>query len=109
MMPISQELLRVYETGDTIVVGFGEGDVPEYLDIAQMRDEIIELLQLHQASAIAFDLTGVMHVPSVMLGLLASLKKSGYPVHLYNPCRNVRSVLGVTGLDRLYQLHDLVA
>lgn len=108
-MPISQELLRVYETGDTIVVGFGEGEVPEYLDIAQMRDEIVELLRSHQANSIAFDLAGVPHVPSVMLGLLASLKTAGYSVHLYNPSRNVRSVLEVTRLNRLFQLHDLVA
>ncbi len=106
-MPIAQELIRVYETGETTVIGFGDGEMPDQIDIPAMRDEIVELLKQHQSTGIAVDLTGVPYVPSAMLGLLASLKKSGYDVHLYNPSQNVRRVLEVTRLNRLFQLHDL--
>lgn len=108
-MPIPQEILRVYETGETTVLGFGTGQLPEYLDIEETRDEIVEFLKRERSASVAFDVTGVAHVPSAMLGLWASLRRAGYPVHIYNPSRNVRAILEVTRLCRLFQLHDLVA
>ena len=56
----------------------------------------------------AFDLTGVRLVPSGLLGLLASLKKLGIEVHLYNPSNDVREVLEITRLDKLFKIHELV-
>ena len=47
------------------------------------------------------------YIPSGMLGLLASLKKLGVQVHLYNPSGDVREVLEVTHLDQLFKIHDL--
>jgi len=108
-MPIHHEVLRVYETGPRTVVGFGAAMLPDQIDVAECRDEIMALLELHNCKQLAFDLTGVRHVPSSMLGLLASLKKLGIQVHLHNPSRELREVLEVTHLDRLFKLHDRAA
>ncbi|RPI74116.1 MAG: anti-sigma factor antagonist [Planctomycetaceae bacterium] len=105
-MPISQHILRVYETGPTTVVGFGDGELPDDIDIAELRDDIIEMLRQHSATRIAFDLTGTEFVPSVILGLLASLRKAGFDVLLCNPSVNVRTVLEVTRLDRLFEVQN---
>lgn len=107
-MPIRHELLRVYETGPLTVVGFGGDVLPDQIDLVECRDEIVELLKLHDCKDLAFDLTGVRYIPSGMLGLLASLKKLNIQVHLYNPSGDVREVLEVTHLDRLFKIHDLV-
>ena len=107
LMPISQDLLRVYETGETTVVGFGEAEMPDSLDIAQMRDEIVDMLRQNQSQAIAINLGGVNHVPSAMLGLFASIRQAGFAVHLHNLSRNVRSLLEVTRLNTLFHIHDL--
>lgn len=109
LMPISQDLLRVYETGETTVVGFGEAEMPDSLDIAQMRDEIVAMLRQNQSQAIAINLGGVNHVPSAMLGLFASIRQAGFAVHLHNPSRNVKSLLEVTRLNTLFHVHDLGA
>jgi anti-anti-sigma factor len=106
-VPIRHEVLRVYETGALTVVGFGSDDLPDHIDLAECREEIIELLTLHDCKELAFDLTGVRYIPSGMLGLLASLKRLGIQVHLYNPSGDVREVLEVTHLDRLFKIHDL--
>lgn len=106
-MPISQDILRVYETGPTTIVGFGDGEIPDYIDIGGFRDEIIELLRQHSATKITFDLTGTPFVPSAILGLFASLRNAGYEVALYNPSVHVRSVLEVTRLNRLFQLQTV--
>jgi anti-anti-sigma factor len=108
-VPIHHEVLRVYEAGGPLtVVGFGTGVLPDQIDLAECREEIIELLELHDCKDLAFDLTGVRYVPSGMLGLLASLHRRGIQVHLYNPSVDVREVLEVTHLDRLFKIHDLV-
>lgn len=107
-MPIHHDVLRVYETGPLTVVGFGSGELPDHLDLAGYREEIVELLTLHDCKDLAFDLTGVKYVPSGMLGLLASLTRLGIKVHLYNPSSDVREVLKITRLDQLFKLHELV-
>jgi anti-anti-sigma regulatory factor len=43
-----------------------------------------------------------------MLGLLASLKRMDINVHLYNPSSDVREVLEITRLNRLFEIHELV-
>lgn len=106
-MPIRHEVLRVYETGPLTVVGFGSDELPDHIDLAECREEIVELLKLHDCQELAFDLTGVRYIPSGMLGLLASLRKLGVQVHLYNPSSDVREVLQVTHLDQLFKIHDL--
>lgn len=107
-MPIHHDVLRVYETGALTVVGFGTGELPDQIDLAECRDEIVELLTLHDCKDLAFDLTGVRYVPSGMLGLLASLTRLGIKVHLYNPSHDVREVLRITRLDQLFELRELV-
>ena len=72
-MPTDHHVLRVYETGPLTVVGFGGAEVLDQIDLVECREEILELLQLHECKTLAFDLTGVRYVPSGMLGLLASL------------------------------------
>lgn len=108
-MPIHHEVLRVYETGPRTVVGFGGAVLPDHLDVVECREEIMALLEMHNCKELAFDLTGIQYVPSSMLGLLASLKRLGIQVHLHNPSKEVREVLEITHLDRLFKLHDKAA
>jgi anti-anti-sigma regulatory factor len=55
----------------------------------------------------AFDLTRVRLVPSGLLGLLASIRKQGVEVHLYNPSDDIREVLEITKLDEVLQMHTV--
>src|SRR5258708_6241962 len=107
-MPIRHEVLRVYETGPLTVLGFGEAAVLDQNDVAECREEIRELMRLHDCKALAFDLMKVQYIPSVMLGLLASLTRMGIDVHLYNISAEVRDVLDVTQLGSLFRIHEHV-
>jgi anti-sigma B factor antagonist len=105
MQTISE--LEVYEAGELTVIGFGGREVLDHLNLAECRDEIAELIRVHHCSTLAFDLTGVRLLPSGMLGLLASVKRQGVEVHLYNPSEDIREVLEITKLDKLFELHEL--
>ncbi|MSR56611.1 MAG: anti-sigma factor antagonist [Planctomycetaceae bacterium] len=107
-VPTHHNVLRVYETGPLTVVGFGGSEILDQINLGECRAEILELLKLHDCKVLAFDLTGVRYVPSGMLGLLASLKRQGIEVHLYNPSSDVREVLEITRLDHLFKVHELV-
>ena len=104
-MPTRHDVLRVYESGTLTVIGFGDA-VIDQADVAECREEIRELVKLHGCQVLAFDLTDVEYIPSVMLGLMASLTRTGLEVHLYNIAPDVREVLETTRLASLFTIHE---
>ena len=105
MQTISE--LEVYEAGELTVIGFGGREVFDHLNLAECRHEVAELIRTNGCSTLAFDLTGVRLLPSGLLGVLASVKRQGVEVHLYNPSEDIREVLEITKLDKLFQMHKL--
>lgn len=104
-MPIRHEILRVYETDPAVVIGFGTAALAPS-QIEECREEIAELLRLHNGKALAIDLSDVQYIPSVILGMLASLTRLGTEVHLYNVSPEVREVLKVTRIGSLFRVHE---
>lgn len=105
MQTISE--LEVYEAGELTVIGFGGREVLDHLNLVECRDEVAELIRNHGCSTLAFDLTGVRLIPSGLLGLLVSIHRQGVEVHLYNPSEDIREVLELAKLDKMFHLHEL--
>lgn len=97
--------LKVYEAGELTVIGFGGAEILDDVNLAQCRDEIAELIRVHGCRTLAFDLTGVLLVPSGLLGVLASVKRLRVEIHLYNASEDIREVLEITKLDKTFHLH----
>lgn len=106
-MASASDFLRVFESGETTVVGFHGATVPDQLDIEAVRQDLGALLRQNGSTSIAFNLSNVSFLPSAVLGLLAALTRDGFQVHLHNPSANLRSVLEVTRLNRLFTVHEL--
>lgn len=104
-MSLNSDILDVYQTGELTVVGFGDAEVLDQIDLSQCRAEIVGLVEKHRCKTLAFDLSGVRLIPSGMLGLLASLRRMQIDVHLYNPSQDVAEVLQVTRLDQVMPIH----
>lgn len=100
-------VLRIYQTGELTVVGFGGKDVPNEVCIAAYRDQLFQLIAEHHCKVIAFDLTGVTLVPSGMLGVLISLRSKVERVEIYNPSVDVREVLHMTRLEQLFDIKEV--
>ena len=100
-------VLKIYQTGELTVVGFGGEDVPDEVCIAGYRDQLFELINTYQCKVLAFDLTGVTLVPSGMLGVLTSLRQKVERVELYNPSVDVREVLNMTRLEKLFDIKEV--
>lgn len=106
-LPNPSGVLKVYQTGEITVVGFGGEDVPSEICIAGYRDQLAQLLEAHRCRVLAFDLSGVTIMPSGMLGLLTSLRKRVEKIELYNPSPYVRETLALTNLDRLFEIKEV--
>jgi anti-sigma B factor antagonist len=100
-------VLQVYQTGELTVVGFAGKDVPDEVCIAGYRDQMHKLIEDHQVKILAVDLSGVKLVPSGMLGLLTSMRKKVGRVELYNPSDDVREVLKITNLEKLFDIKEV--
>lgn len=97
-------VLLVYTTGELTVVGFAGKDVPDEICIAGYRDQMHKLIEEYKVKVLAVDLSGVKLVPSGMLGLLTSIRKKVDRVELYNPSDDVREVLRITNLEKLFDI-----
>lgn len=102
-----EPLIEIYATGPTTVIGFGGRDLLDNVNLAGCRVELLDLIKTHDCQVLAFDLTGVRLIPSGLLGLLASLRREGVEVHLYNPSPDVRDVLEMTNLHTIMPIHEI--
>ena len=100
-------VLKIYQTGELTVVGFGGQDVPDEVCIAQYREQLFKLIDDYHCKILAFDLTGVTLVPSGMLGVLTSLRNKAERIELYNPSHDVREVLRMTSLEKLFVIKEV--
>jgi anti-anti-sigma regulatory factor len=102
--------LKVYSVGETTVLGFGGKDVPSEFNAAHYRTAIADLLKANNCSTVAFDVTGVRLIPSGMLGLLVSLRKTdelSLTVQLFNPSADIEEVLQITKLSTMIEIHHI--
>lgn len=106
-MAFPQKTVVVYQAGELCVVGFGDQSSLSHINLAECRRDLQNLIQEHGCKTLAFDLTGVKLIPSGTLGLIASMKKLGVDVHVYNPSDDVRDVLEITRLDTVVHVHQV--
>lgn len=106
-MTVQEAVLEVYQAGPLTVVGFGGREILDEVSVANCRHELLDLIQQHDCRDLAFDLTGVSILPSGLLGVLASLRDQGVNIHIYNPSDDVRDVLEITRLERLFEIHEI--
>jgi anti-sigma B factor antagonist len=95
---------KVYSRGVLTVVGFGGEPVPDLLCLTPYRDALDKLLADVQCKILAIDLSGVVLIPSGLLGLLTSFGKSGIEVQLHNTSKDVKEVLELTKLNSIIQV-----
>lgn len=100
-------VLKVYQTGELTVVGFGGKDVPDEVCIAAYRQQLFDMIAQYGTKVLAFDLSGVQLVPSGMLGVLSSLRQRVERLEIYNPSPDVREVLRITRLERLFDIKEV--
>jgi hypothetical protein len=96
--------VQVLETQPAVVIGFGGRDLPPEHVLGRYLGEISELLDRTGCRELAFEMEGVVMVPSGFLGVIASIVKRGVAVSVRHPSADVRDVLELTHFDQIVKL-----
>jgi anti-sigma B factor antagonist len=103
-------LLQTREIGDWTVVGV-EGEVDLYT--APRLKDVVSDLAAGGRNRIAVELEGVEFMDSTGLGVLISglkrCREGGGDLALVGPTEPVRKVLSITGLDKVFPIHQTTA
>lgn len=99
--------LEIYHAGELTVLGFGGREIVDQLNFAQCSEEFMNLVRDYQCQTLALDMTGVRLIPSGLLGVLVTVHLQQIDIHLFNPSRDIREVLEITKLDRVWHLHEI--
>lgn len=92
--------IRVQRSGRVTVVEFRPGEAAEQCCVSRCRDVLVSLVKDNECEQFAFDMAGVTRMPSGLLGVIASIRKLGVKVDIYNPPPSVVEVLEITELNR---------
>jgi anti-anti-sigma regulatory factor len=96
--------LQVLATEPLLVIGFGAGDLPPEHALGRYLGQIAELIDRTGCRELAFEMDGVVMIPSGFLGVIASITKRGVAVTVRHPSVDVRDVLELTHFDQIVKL-----
>jgi anti-sigma B factor antagonist len=96
--------LQVLQTDPIVVIGFGGRDLPPEHVLGRYLGEIGELIDRTGCTELAFEMEGVLMVPSGFLGVIASITKRGVAVSVRHPSADVRDVLELTHFDQIIKI-----
>jgi anti-anti-sigma regulatory factor len=96
--------LQVLQTEPIVVIGFGGHDLPADHVLGRYLGEIGDLLDRTGCRELAFELEGIVMVPSGFLGMITSIIKRGVVVAIRHPSPDVRDVLELTHFDQIVKL-----
>jgi len=102
--------LVIDNSGDVTRVSFVDRNILEEAAIAQIGDEISQLIDDAVAPKILLSFENVEHLSSAALGTLITINnkvraKSGQ-LRLSNIDKNIYEVFVITKLNKLFQIHD---
>jgi anti-anti-sigma factor len=103
-MSKSPDILEISTNGNEAVARFQSIDFPNETALEQCREQLDEYLAAHPCEVLVFDLTGVVIIPSTMLGLLLAYRQRGMRVRIVNPSEHVVAVLNVTKLNSKFEI-----
>jgi anti-sigma B factor antagonist len=96
--------LQVLQTEPVLVIGFGGRDLPPEHVLGRYLGEIGELIDRTGCRELAFEMEGVVMIPSGFLGVIASITKRGVAVTVRHPSADVQDVLELTHFDQIVKL-----
>ncbi len=104
---IDPHQLKVARDGSSLKIEFNTIGSPNDLSIAGYHTQLLSLLAQHpDCSKLVFDVSNIKVLPSVMLGLLANLRKKVDHLEILNPTPDGREALKILGFDKFMTIRD---
>lgn len=99
--------LKIYTKGELTVVTFEDkGHLGSQTFIGEATENLDRIVEEHHSKVLVIDLTGIIALPSDMLGVLIGLQHRGIHIRLFNATPDVRLILETTRLDQVFELRE---
>ena len=102
-------MLQATLKGDVAVVTFTTERIIDQLQVAQLNDELSELITKHRLSKLVVSLAGVQHISSSILNRLLRLRsqlvEAGGDLKLCHVPEKLHEVLKVMNLHKIFDIH----
>lgn len=104
--------LAVTQSGKVTVVTFQDASILDMLSVQQIGQELKAVIGAAPSPQVVLDLSRVVALSSAALGILISGRKHvsqvGGKVAICGVRQELRKILNLTGLDRLFECHETV-
>jgi len=94
-------VLRIYEQGTSIVVGFAPDTGLSEINIEESQAELVRLLHLNSCQSLTFDLSDMNSAPPGLLEMMYSMAQRDVEICVFNPSPAVQRLLKTTRLSDL--------
>ncbi len=112
-MSSPESRLRVTKRDEITIVEFVDRNILDEANIAQIGDEIGDLVAVDPSPKLLISFNNVDHLSSAALGALITInnkvKAKDGQLRLANINEQIFEVFKITRLDRLFQIHDETA
>ncbi len=95
-------IFRIAQDGGLPVVSFGDDGPPNHFYHDECITDLTSLVESNGYKQLAFDLTGVEHIASGMIGIFTWLARRGVSVELRNTSSHIRKALEALKLTNLF-------
>lgn len=95
-------MFQVATEGDLAVVSFGEDGPPNHFYHDECLSDLSTLIDVEGFERMAFNLDGVEHIASGMIGIFTWLSNQGVHVELRNTSSHIRKALQALRLTNLF-------
>ncbi|MFQ5494955.1 MAG: STAS domain-containing protein [Phycisphaerae bacterium] len=109
-MAEEQSHITVAEAGEVRVVTFSDRKILDELSIAEIRDELTQLVESTKRIKLLLSFKNVEHLSSAALGVLITLNKQvgeqKGTLKLSDICPRIFEVFKITRLNKLFDIHE---
>lgn len=106
-MASENSTFTVRRTGQVSVIEFPDTIADLGNDSARLQDEISSFLFDNDCHQLLIDLKNVSYLPSVLLGVLATIARGGAHTHLVNAAPDIVEVMSITQLNKLMHVNEI--
>jgi anti-anti-sigma regulatory factor len=98
------DLFQLEESSQSLIVSLGRRKDLSDAQFCRCREQIARLIEAESLATVVFDLTGILVLPSSVLGLIAAVSQCEAKVRVINASHSAQEDFQLTGLDRMIDL-----
>jgi anti-anti-sigma factor len=103
-MQVAKSKIEVKHFDGGIILAFQDRTISGYKQVEGLKQEILDILENEQAQRVVLDFTNVRFFSTPFFSLIIKIRQQAGHLELCNLDRNVREVLDITDLTKIFPI-----